>query len=368
MFYLFYRLRNPAAAVTILTMTLVLLQQLLTFNPSTLLISFCLGCISLPLQCFLLKITRFRLWVFANLLFTLDGLLIMNTFPNAWQFYFGLLLLSAGALSNIFLMPSILITGWFKKSQTKYIGAAWSISLGLSIPLGIVWEEILSFNMWFIAVPSLMALIFLMQSPPMVYRHRENPLTHDRPASLIKPYLFILCISASLAISISFLLKAAYSDSSAAGADYGYLLVICFVAVPFLCSAVLNSRGVFYQSVLVIFSCETPLLFMADYDMTRPSYVSAFITVYALACLPVLIPALSHRLYGHMNCAENYTLLYSAIPAGVFVALPMLREIYYGTFDVYTVALTLLTFLSVGLGCFFSAWKHRFVLLQTPVS
>lgn len=368
MFYLFYRLRNPAAAVIILSMTLVVLQQVLSRSPAFLLAAVCLGCIGLPMQCLLLKITSFRLWVFANCLFTLDGFQIVNTFAGSWQLYVGLFLLSAGALSNIFLMPSILITGWFKKSQTKYTGAAWSLSLGLSIPLGIIWEELFTFSLGFITLPILFALLFLMQSPPLIYRHRSNPLTAGRPSSLVKPFLFILCISASLSMSIAFLIDEAYSYSSAPASDYGYWVVICFVAVPFLCSAILNSKGVFYQSILLIFICEIALLFMSEAGSERPALVSVFMLTYAAGCLPVLIPALSHRLYGHMNCAENYTLLYTAVPAGILTAFPVMRQIYFGNADIYTLALTLLLLLAVGLGCFFSAWKHRFVLLQNPVS
>jgi len=365
---LFYHLRNPAAAVIVLTMTLVSLQQVFIINSVLLITSLCMGCITLPLQFLLLKISVFKWWVLANSLFTLDGLMLTYLFDSGWQLYVGLFIFSAGALSNIFIMPSVLVTGWFRKSKTKYIGAVWSVSLGLSIPLGVIWDEVFNFTTWFIIVPVCFALFVLMESPPMVYRHRQNPLTDSRPSSLIKPFLYILSLSASLSMSFAFLLSKSWSDSSSAGDGYGYLLTVCFVAVPFICSSLLNSRGVFYQSMVLIFSCEAAVLFMSEINSPGSFGISVFMVGFSAACVPVLIPAIAHRFYGYTNCAENYVLLYSGIPAGVTVSIPVISQIYHGNVDSYGLILILLLLLALGFWCFISAWKNRFVLLQTPVS
>ena len=348
----------------------------------------------------------FRLWLFSGCLAAAAGL-VLSELVSAGMLCFRFLYLSAlfqGAACGglLLLLPPLMAAGWFHRSKTMVLGYLWSVSL-LLMPL---WQT--AFHQaagWAIAasVFSMAAGIVFLQRPPVNYRRRENPLLLERSGNFIKPSVYTAAIAASLGmvISLSILvmpLPAQHDGGisfvlpSALQADPLSVLVAalpyCFLAAsPVWTAFFMERRGVFSGCVLLIFLCESAVLCLGcagsaaggfDFSLGSGAAWSLMgsrvlppagccLLAAAAGCLPVVLPILTHYLYGSINYLKSFGRLVFFLPAGLLASMPFCYLAAEGELTPEEPVIFLLCLLVLSFFCIFSAWKHRFIILKNKI-
>ena len=87
----------------------------------------------------------------------------------------------------------------------------------------------------------------------------------------------------------------------------------------------------------------------------------------AAGCLPVVLPILTHYLYGSINFLESFGRLVFFLPVGLLASMPFCYMAAEGELLPEDPVIFLLFLLVLSFFCIFSAWKHRFIILKNKI-
>ena len=406
----FYKTRNIAGIVLIIS------PLLGAFRPDRPFLFYLLlltgAAAAVPVHCAVILFLPFRLWIFLACLAAAAGQILAAPFAAGFlpfdPVWLSALLQGAACSGLLLLLPPVMITGWFRRSKTMVLGILWSVSL-LLLPL---WQAaFLHAADWASAASAIFmaAGILFLQRPPVNFRFRENPLLLGRSGTFVKPSIYTASIAASLGmvVSLSILMTPSGQDvhslcGELQSAQVSMLLsgltaalpYLFLAAAPVLTALFVERKGVFSGCVLLIFLCESAVLCLGSAGGAAGGFVGSAaglmggvsggaaaadvgsrvlplagrgLLAAAAGCLPVVLPILTHYLYGSINFLESFGRLVFFLPVGLLASMPFCYLAAEGELLPEDPVIFLLFLLVLSFFCIFSAWKHRFIILKNKI-
>ena len=183
----------------------------------------------------------------------------------------------------------------------------------------------------------------------------------------LKPSFYAFCLGASIGTAVS-LLCIASSDSNAAAftlQDSAFWIMLS--AAPFLAALLLEKKGAFSGSLLVLFFLQAPMLLSVFFRDEDSSSAGALMLVLACGTLPVIFPVLIHYICGYTQYPVHLARTGLWLPAGLFFTHPLLQQAQTGTLEMMELAILLPFLQTMSFFCIFFAWKQRFVILKNEI-
>ena len=405
----FYKTRNIIGIILIISPVLGTFRADMPFLFYLLLLAGAAAAV--PVHCAGILFLPFHLWLFTACLTAAAGQIL--TMPSAAGLlpfdpvYLSALLQGAACGGLLLLLPPVMTTGWFRRSKNMVLGILWSVSL-LLLPL---WQAAFTHAAGWASTAAFLFMaagILFLQRPPVNFHCRENPLLQGRSGTFVRPSIYTASIAASLGMVISLSVLTAPEQNmfrlsgnpfpglpamllSGLTAALPYLFL---AAAPVLTALFMERKGVFSGCVLLIFLCESAVLCLGSAGSAAGGFAeSAAWTVggvsggaaaaavgsrvlplagrgllaAAAGCLPVVLPILTHYLYGSINFLESFGRLVFFLPAGLLASMPFCYLASEGELLPEDPVIFLLFLLVMSFFCIFSAWKHRFIILKNKI-
>lgn len=405
----FYKTRNITGIILIISPVLGTFRADMPFLFYLLLLAGAAAAV--PVHCAGILFLPFRLWLFTACLAAAAGQIL--TMPSAAGLlpfdpvYLSALLQGAACGGLLLLLPPVMTTGWFRRSKNMVLGILWSVSL-LLLPL---WQAAFTHAAGWASTAAFLFMaagILFLQRPPVNFHYRENPLLQGRSGTFVRPSIYTASIAASLGmvISLSVLMAPEQNMFRLSGDSFpglpamllsgltAALPYLFLAAAPVLTALFMERKGVFSGCVLLIFLCESAVLCLGSAGSAAGGFAeSAAWTVggvsggaaaaavgsrvlplagrgllaAAAGCLPVVLPILTHYLYGSINFLESFGRLVFFLPAGLLASMPFCYLASEGELLPEDPVIFLLFLLVMSFFCIFSAWKHRFIILKNKI-
>ena len=405
----FYKTRNITGIILIISPVLGTFRADMPFLFYLLLLAGAAAAV--PVHCAGILFLPFRLWLFTACLAAAAGQIL--TMPSAAGLlpfdpvYLSALLQGAACGGLLLLLPPVMTTGWFRRSKNMVLGILWSVSL-LLLPL---WQAAFTHAAGWASTAAFLFMaagILFLQRPPVNFHCRENPLLQGRSGTFVRPSIYTASIAASLGmvISLSVLMVPVQNMFRLSGDSFpglpamllsgltAALPYLFLAAAPVLTALFMERKGVFSGCVLLIFLCESAVLCLGSAGSAAGGFAeSAAWTVggvsggaaaaavgsrvlplagrgllaAAAGCLPVVLPILTHYLYGSINFLESFGRLVFFLPAGLLASMPFCYLASEGELLPEDPVIFLLFLLVMSFFCIFSAWKHRFIILKNKI-
>ena len=405
----FYKTRNITGIILIISPVLGTFRADMPFLFYLLLLAGAAAAV--PVHCAGILFLPFRLWLFTACLAAAAGQIL--TMPSAAGLlpfdpvYLSALLQGAACGGLLLLLPPVMTSGWFRRSKNMVLGILWSVSL-LLLPL---WQAAFTHAAGWASTAAFLFMaagILFLQRPPVNFHYRENPLLQGRSGTFVRPSIYTASIAASLGmvISLSVLMAPEQNMFRLSGDSFpglpamllsgltAALPYLFLAAAPVLTALFMERKGVFSGCVLLIFLCESAVLCLGSAGSAAGGFAeSAAWTVggvsggaaaaavgsrvlplagrgllaAAAGCLPVVLPILTHYLYGSINFLESFGRLVFFLPAGLLASMPFCYLASEGELLPEDPVIFLLFLLVMSFFCIFSAWKHRFIILKNKI-
>ncbi|MDY3239493.1 MAG: hypothetical protein SOW80_05185 [Anaerovoracaceae bacterium] len=405
----FYKTRNITGIILIISPVLGTFRADMPFLFYLLLLAGAAAAV--PVHCAGILFLPFRLWLFTACLAAAAGQIL--TMPSAAGLlpfdpvYLSALLQGAACGGLLLLLPPVMTSGWFRRSKNMVLGILWSVSL-LLLPL---WQAAFTHAAGWASTAAFLFMaagILFLQRPPVNFHCRENPLLQGRSGTFVRPSIYTASIAASLGmvISLSVLMAPEQNMFRLSGDSFpglpamllsgltAALPYLFLAAAPVLTALFMERKGVFSGCVLLIFLCESAVLCLGSAGSAAGGFAeSAAWTVggvsggaaaaavgsrvlplagrgllaAAAGCLPVVLPILTHYLYGSINFLESFGRLVFFLPAGLLASMPFCYLASEGELLPEDPVIFLLFLLVMSFFCIFSAWKHRFIILKNKI-
>lgn len=405
----FYKTRNITGIILIISPVLGTFRADMPFLFYLLLLAGAAAAV--PVHCAGILFLPFRLWLFTACLAAAAGQIL--TMPSAAGLlpfdpvYLSALLQGAACGGLLLLLPPVMTSGWFRRSKNMVLGILWSVSL-LLLPL---WQAAFTHAAGWASTAAFLFMaagILFLQRPPVNFHCRENPLLQGRSGTFVRPSIYTASIAASLGmvISLSVLMAPEQNMFRLSGDSFSGLPAMLLsgltaalpylflAAAPVLTALFMERKGVFSGCILLIFLCESAVLCLGSAGSAAGGFAeSAAWTVggvsggaaaadvgsrvlplagrgllaAAAGCLPVVLPILTHYLYGSINFLESFGRLVFFLPAGLLASMPFCYLASEGELLPEDPVIFLLFLLVMSFFCIFSAWKHRFIILKNKI-
>ena len=418
----FYKTRNIIGIILIISPVLGTFRADMPFLFYLLLLAGAAAAV--PVHCAGILFLPFRLWLFTACLTAAAGQIL--TMPSAAGLlpfdpvYLSALLQGAACGGLLLLLPPVMTSGWFRRSKNMVLGILWSVSL-LLLPL---WQAAFTHAAGWASTAAFLFMaagILFLQRPPVNFHYRENPLLQGRSGTFVRPSIYTASIAASLGmvISLSVLMAPEQNMFRLSGDSFpglpamllsgdsfpglpamllsgltAALPYLFLAAAPVLTALFMERKGVFSGCVLLIFLCESAVLCLGSAGSAAGGFVGSAaglmggvsggaaaaavgsrvlplagrcLLAAAAGCLPVVLPILTHYLYGSINFLESFGRLVFFLPAGLLASMPFCYLASEGELLPEDPVIFLLFLLVMSFFCIFSAWKHRFIILKNKI-
>lgn len=315
----------------------------------------------------------FRVWISISCLFSIYGCILAKTGTELPATAIGICLSGMFASGLLTVLPSSMVTGWFRMSKLPVFSVVWSVS----VVLAVLWFFLLQYNfslysLWGILFMLSGAIFFLEEPPfPAIPTNLSVSVFHphflkNQERNLLRTHIFFAIISFSLGncLQLADWPALMQPENKTVSTFFPPLLLLLAAFAPYIAGAFISKKGIFSQCILQIFLAETAVMCFSSSGSLKLHIAGLLVLILCFMMLFVTLPILIYYLYGPANYPRRSCSVWRAVPTGFLASFLCTKSSVSGYYQVEALSLSALGLLVFSFFAIFSAWKHRLAVVS----